>query len=179
MMKDKISIEKMVVHIVGRELTEAEKEANEIADADKKKTDITYQVGRLGGPDLHDVNLESHEIRRNLKGREGWICLGVRAGEELGDISIAIQFEGPTDRGHGEPDLCIDGQNRLLEAASGWIAEVLGSLEADFDGTIETEPCPKATKPLAIVEAVQRLDSSVTTSTRVIVNPVPEVLIKT
>jgi len=150
-MKRKITIKEKVIHVVDRALTAAEKEAE----------DITYQIGRMGGPEVHDPRLESHEVRKNLHGREGKICLGVRAGEKLGDISIAIQFEGPVDTGHGEPDLCMEGQNALLTKASDWIAEVLGDLDAEFEGVIEAEPCPKATKPLAVQEAAQIMSQTV------------------
>jgi hypothetical protein len=149
--KGNIRISARVVHVAGRELNEVERGSK----------DVTYAQGELGGPDVHDARLESHTLRRGLQGREGKLCIGVRGGEELGELYIALQFEGPIDTGGGEPDLCMAGQNALLGDASDWIAEVLGRLDAEFEGVIEAQPCPKARTPLAVMEATRRLDPTV------------------
>ena len=156
-MKKKIEIKEKIVYEVG----------GESVPAAPRIPCVTYKSGSLGGPKVHDEELETRDSRKMLQGKEGKICLGVYAGEQLGELYISVQFEGPVDTGKGEPDLCIDGQNSLLEAASEWIAEVLGTLDADFDGIIEAQPCPKATKQLAIVKVVRMLESAVQKKTEV------------
>ncbi|HEX3045584.1 MAG TPA: hypothetical protein VHY08_12570 [Bacillota bacterium] len=143
-----IRIAEKKAYIKGRELTAKEQQ-------DK---DVKYQTGELGPPFVHDKRLEMPLVRKGLRGEDGEICLGVHAGDELGDISIAIQFEGPMDTGNGEPDLCMKGQNALLLQASEWLSDIFGQFGVEFEGVIEAEPCPKATTTLVIQEAAQILE---------------------
>ena len=110
------------------------------------------------GPDLVDYDIQDGPKRLRLKKGEGLISIAVQAGDAaIGDLYVNIQYEGPK----GQPDLCMAGQNALLESASEWLHRLLEELAPEDGGwnlRIDAQPCPKATVGLRLDRAVQRLE---------------------
>ena len=136
------NIEKIVVYSPLLQ-TAAEQDAN-----------ISYQeTGDLSHPETVDKEIEDSEYRSKLPVDAGNISITVLALEELGDISVNIQFEGK----RGLYNECLRNQSELLDAASGWIGEFLEQLGGDFDIVIEAKPCPFATERLPLKRVADNL----------------------
>jgi hypothetical protein len=111
------------------------------------------------GPDLVDYDIQDGPARLRLKENEGLISIAVQAGDSaIGDLYVNIQYEGPK----GQPDLCMAGQNALLENAGDWLHKLLEELAPEDGGwrlRIDAQPCPKAKVALRLDRAVQRLEN--------------------
>ena len=112
-----------------------------------------------GNPDasaaeMPNRSLEADDLRNRLKDNEGWLCVGVQPGSELGEVYVNVQFEGPK----GKYDVCMAGQNHVLTTAASWLEEAIGELGGEYDVAIESEPCPKATVPVAIETTARILE---------------------
>lgn len=105
--------------------------------------------------EMPDRSLEADDVRVWLKDNEGYLCIGIQPGAELGEIFVNVQFEGPK----GQYNRCMDGQNQALATTSAWMEEIIGSLGGEYTAEIESEPCPKATTPVAIEHASAILES--------------------
>jgi hypothetical protein len=108
------------------------------------------------GPGMVDKKIEADEERMKLVPGEGNICIGIQPGDQLGELYINVQYEGPK----GMTDLCMKGQNNLLVTASDWLKDIFSEFDGDWDVTVEGVPCPKTSLNLAINEATHVLDNS-------------------
>jgi hypothetical protein len=116
---------------------------------------IVYtEAGDLRNPELVDKAIEDPETRSRLASNQGEISITVVAGDELGQVSINVQYEGK----RGLYDVCLQNQGELFEVASGWLGEFLGELGADFEVEIEAKPCPKTAKRLPLKQAAANLE---------------------
>ena|ERR1700683_1916253 len=122
---------------------------------EEHKANIIYTNGGGGRFDqeLVDEGIQDEEVRSKLRANDGCISITVVPGIELGQVAINVQFEGK----QGLHDLCLQNQGDLLEAASGWLAEVLAELGADFNVRFEAKPCHKTDKRLPLKRAAEIL----------------------
>ena len=118
----------------------------ELTQKEKNAKDVHYFKGKLPGPDMVNREIEGDNARRGLKDKEGHLCVSVQPGNELGELHVSVQFEGPK----GKYDLCMEGQNDLLLKSGEWLKEILSNFDLDWDVTIEAQPCPKASVELNI-----------------------------
>lgn len=103
---------------------------------------------------ITNLAIEGHSNRKHFSGDEGDICISVKAGEALGDISVNIQFEGKI---HAY-DTCTEQQNAILQSASTWLSDAMGTLFEDkYDVDMVVLPCPNASKPVEIEQAISRI----------------------
>jgi hypothetical protein len=127
--------------------------------ASRPRPDVQYHPGEPAppGPDLVNYEIRDKEKRLGLRDGQGMISITVQAGSgSIGELFVNIQFEGPS----GKPDLCMAGQNELLEQASGWLHEILEKLSPEGGGwqlRVDAQPCPQATVELALDRAVSLL----------------------
>ncbi len=139
---EKVAVTKIVVY--------SDRKASE----DEVKDEITYDPqGDLTCPEAVDTAIEDPESRSKLPANAGNISLTVVAGDELGDITVNIQFEGK----RGLHDQCLRNSGSLLDAASTWLGEILGELDGEFDLEIEAKPCPHAAERLPLKRAAENL----------------------
>jgi hypothetical protein len=124
----------------------------------ERQDNIIYTAqGGLSEPQLVDSAIEDPKVRENLAPNAGKISITVMAGEELGQVSINVQFEGK----RGRYDFCLQNQGELFEAASGWLGELLAELGGDFDVRIEAKPCPHTEERLPLRRAANILERQV------------------
>ena len=90
-------------------------------------------------PMLKDTVIESDDYRKNLKLEEGDISIFVEAGDELGQIRVAVQYEGKK----GESNKCLSRQGALIHDVSSWLKEIYKKFEGDFEIEMISELCPK------------------------------------
>ena len=83
--------------------------------------------------------------------------LGIKLADKVKVTSTPteVKFEGPK----GKYDRCMAGQNQALQTTAEWMEEIIGSLQVDYDAAIESEPCPKATVPVAIEHTTAVLEN--------------------
>ncbi len=124
-------------------------------------TDSNYvvhhdQADQMPGPVMRDKHIEDKQARARLKDNQGNFCIAVQPGdEELGEFYLSVQFEGP----NGRHDLCMNGQNDLLDDASCALRQILEQMGFDGELIIEGEPCPgNDTPPMKVIEAARNLE---------------------
>jgi len=94
---------------------------------------------------LKDPVLESDDYRINLKEDEGDISIIVEAGDQLGQIRIAVQYEGEK----GKNDKCLSSQGDLIRDVSAWLGEIYSKFQGDFEVEMISQLCPRGdTRPL-------------------------------
>jgi hypothetical protein len=104
-----------------------------------------------------DPVIESDSHRRDLVMGEGDLSVIVEAGDELGDIRVGIQFEGPK----GCHEHCLTKQNEVLQDGMAWLHEIFGQFDGDWRVHIISSPCPKGdSRILRLHEAQHRLEST-------------------
>lgn len=104
-------------------------------------------------PLLKDTEIESDTYRLGLLDNEGDISVVVEAGDELGQIRVSLQFEGPK----GKYNACLSKQGELLENARQWIEEIYKPFKGEFVMDMISNPCPKGDSSLLrIAEKVVR-----------------------
>jgi hypothetical protein len=107
-------------------------------------------------PMLKDEEREAESYRRDLRTGEGDISILLEAGDELGQIQIGLQFEGPV----GAHQECLREQGQLLQNGSLWLKQILEQFETDWNLSIVSAPCPKGdTRVLKLNELMPRLES--------------------
>src|SRR5262245_28425457 len=85
---------------------------------------VAYQPGGLKHPELVDHAIEDPVTREKLPKDRGNISITVLPGEELGEFTFNVQFEGK----RGEHEFCVHEQDALFQEAAGWLSEILGEL---------------------------------------------------
>lgn len=151
----KLSVAEQKVYITKRSLREDERSTDE----------VEYIEGGIEGPGprLRDETIESRTYRSKYTSPgEGMICISVEPGDELGQIVVNIQFEGPA----GQHDQCIRQQNGILKEASEVLAEFFGEMGADFQVRIGSVPCPDAMEKINLAAVVNRLEGRVEDAVR-------------
>jgi len=108
---------------------------------------------QLTAPDLVDNRIEDKALRMTLQKDEGNISITVLPGEQLGQFSVNVQFEGKS----GEHEICLKEQDTLLQYAADWLGEILSDFGCDFKAQIEALPCPHAEARLQLDLAAKRL----------------------
>lgn len=88
---------------------------------------------------LKDAEIEKDAYRLLLGNGEGDISILVRAGEELGEIHVAVQYEGEK----GAWNQCLARQGALLSDVQKWLTEIYAAFPGEFQMDIVSEPCPK------------------------------------
>src|SRR5207237_825267 len=87
--------------------------------------------------------------RSALKEHEGDIAIIVESGEELGDIKIALQYEGEK----GKHKQCLSEQGSLLVEASVWLKDIYSEFDGYFTVEMVSHPCPHGdSRLLRIIE---------------------------
>lgn len=121
---------------------------------EEQRDGIVYQPdGELTHPELIDEVIEDKKFRSGMLPNAGNISITVLAGEELGDISVNVQFEGK----HKLYDQCLRNQGDLFDAASVWLGDLLEELGGDFDIVIEAKPCPHTGERLPLKHSADNL----------------------
>lgn len=130
-----------------------------LTDQEQASTDPRYVQGTPKGPKMLDKTIKADEVRMPLNKDEGNLCIGVRGGSnQIGEIYVNVQFEGPKN----QADICMAGQNELFLQSSDWLKEIFGEFQANWEATIEAEPCPKTAIKLKIEQATQVLEGNLT-----------------
>jgi hypothetical protein len=129
---------------------------------------VECHTGRMPGTSMKNEKIESHSERQGLLPGQGLMCIRVMPGEKLGEVFVNIQYEGPVDTGHGEPNLCMSGQNNTLLKVSDFLQQLFGQAEGKWDVVIDSEPCPKANVPPLLDEARLRMEGKLQTRDTVI-----------
>lgn len=105
-----------------------------------------------------DREIEDPAKRSVLAPNQGYLSLSVVAGDEqIGDISVSIQFEGPNK----QPDACLAGHNVAIEDASAALKGILDRLApegTEFSVRFDHLPCPKIPFGIDVQRAVHRLE---------------------
>jgi hypothetical protein len=109
--------------------------------------------GQLAEPELVDRRIEGKALRMMLEKDEGNISITVLPGDQLGQLSVNVQFEGKS----GEHDICLQEQDALLQHAAEWLDEILSDFGCNFRAQIESLPCPHTAIRLQIDLAARRL----------------------
>jgi hypothetical protein len=133
---------------------------SEVAKGQKYGDDVEKTVKRPPRPEMRDEAIEADERRRYLKDGEGNLCITVAPGEELGELHVSLQFEGPK----GQHNPCMADQNELLVEGSEWLKKLLIELygeKAELEVEIAGNPCPKAELPLQIELAAEVLQGRI------------------
>lgn len=125
-------------------------------DAEKNANVIYQPKGNLSNPELVNREIEDANVRAQIPVGQGKISVTIQPGDELGDISLNVQFEGT----RGAYDFCLKNHNELLFHVSEWMKEFLENLDADFDITIESKPCPKTANRVELDLAAQILQGN-------------------
>lgn len=139
--------------------------SNRDATPDEQAAGVEYiSGGSLREPDLIDRDIEDGSVRSKLDKDQGNIAITVLPGENLGQLSVNVQFEGKS----GEREICLQEQDKLLQEAAVWLEDILSDFGCDFKADIEALPCPHAVARLQIGLATKRLmglnvESSLTT----------------
>lgn len=124
----RLKVTEAVIYL-DREPTEAEEAAG-----------VAYRPGgQLSQPDLVNRKIEDAGERARIPAGEGNISITIAPGDELGELSFNVQFEGR----RGDYDFCLQHHNELLEQVSDLLAEILSDFGADFEVKLESLPCPK------------------------------------
>jgi hypothetical protein len=143
------------VYIVGRPLTTHEQQINaEGAAAAQPSTAPRYHERETPPQVLKDAELESSERRAGFDEKEGLLSFQVEPGDELGELTISIQFEG-TKGAHASG---VKHQLKHLEQATDWLRELLGELEAPWDVDLVSVPCAKTEEPFDVRRVQARLE---------------------
>ena len=108
----------------------------------------------LPRPEMVNKEIEDPEEREKIPKGEGNICISIQPGEELGELTFNVQFEGR----RGDYDFCVENHNELLLHVSDWIGELLSELGTDFDVFIDSKPCPKTEQRVEVDLAAQILE---------------------
>lgn len=146
-MKGNISVKKKVVY------------AEEVANLHEREADVIYEKnGQLSKPDMVNRDIEKPEHREKIPEGQGDISITIQIGEELGEISFNVQFEGR----RGDYDFCINQHNDLLLHVNEWIADLYGELAAEFEARIESDPCPITERRVAVALASEVLQQAKT-----------------
>ena len=125
---------------------------------EKRPANTECVTGRPKGPNLTNGEVESHDFRFGFDKEDGVICIRVMPGEALGEVYVNIQYEGPIDRGKGEPNLCMKGQNDTLLRVSAFLKDLFGDVAGKWKLSIDSQPCPKADDPPRLHEAAAVLE---------------------
>lgn len=126
--------------------TEAEKNAN-----------VVYRSeGTLSKPELVNREIEDAEVREGIPRGDGKISISIEPGDELGDLSLNVQFEGK----RGDYDFCMENHNQLLLHVSEWMNEFLKELDSDFEFILESKPCTETTQRVELDLAAQILQGN-------------------
>jgi hypothetical protein len=114
----------------------------------------TGENSNYPGDGLEDKNLRNDPARSDWERTEGKLCITIKPGSEyIGDIEMCVQYEGPTDTGNHEPDLCVHRQNDLMLCAADWLAKyLLDTMDpgSEWEIDVDAHPCPKSDVPLQI-----------------------------
>lgn len=108
------------------------------ASEEEQQQRVQYGPGELRIPDAINKDIEDSDFRRLIPLGHGEICITVMPGDELGELSFNVQFEGTK----GEHEFCLRQQDALYQDVSEWLGQVLAELPADFEAEIEARPCP-------------------------------------
>lgn len=129
---------------------------SELAPTSEEEADkLQYRkAGDIPTPELIDRAIEDREERRQIPANGGLISITVLPGDEVGQLAVNVQFEGP----YGDYDLCLENQGDLLKAASTWLGELLKELGGEFDIRIVAKPCPNTDKRLPLKHAAALLE---------------------
>lgn len=120
---------------------------------------VTYEDGGLKYPELIDKKIENPVEREKLPKNRGNISITVLPGDELGEFTFNVQFEGKRK----EYEFCVQQQDELFQEAAAWLSEILGELGCDFEAVMEAEPCPHAESRVQLALAARRLERVVGT----------------
>jgi hypothetical protein len=105
---------------------------------------------------LKDDAIEKFTHREHFQDGEGDISILLEAGDELGQIRIGLQFEGPV----GRHQQCLGEQGKLLREGSVWLREILSQFETDWEMSIASAPCKEGdTSVLRLNEMAARLEN--------------------
>lgn len=122
---------------------------------EEEAAQVVYKTqGDLTKPEMVNRAIEDPEVRSKIPPEEGNICVSIQPGDELGQLSFNVQFEGR----RGDYDFCLNEHNTLLLHVAEWVKDLFGELDADFDVTIESKPCPKTEQRIAIDVASRLLE---------------------
>jgi hypothetical protein len=128
------------------------------AAPEERDAGIVYtRRGDVRRPELINREIEDREHRKRIPLGAGNICIGIHAGDELGELSFNVQFEGKS----GEREFCLGEQNALLHDVSEWMHEFLttvGHEDGEFVVTVEGKPCPFADRRLELEIATKHLE---------------------
>src|SRR6185436_144590 len=96
---------------------------------DERAAGVEYlKGGQLTEPGIVDRRIEDKVLRMTLEKDEGNISITVLPGDQLGQLSINVQFEGKS----GEHDICLKEQDALLQHAAEWLDEILSDFGCNF-----------------------------------------------
>lgn len=114
---------------------------------EEQAANVAYKAqGDLSIPEMVNREIEDPDVRSKIPPGEGNICVSIQPGDELGQLSFNVQFEGR----RGDYDFCLDEHDKLLLHVAEWVKDLLSELDADFDVTIESKPCPNTERRIEI-----------------------------
>lgn len=135
------------------------------ATPDEKERGIIYvRDGALRHQEAVDKEIEDAKFRTGLDDGAGVVSITVIPGDELGQFSVNVQFEGRRTGQQREYDFCLEQQGALLIDASKCLGELLRELGVDFEVEIEAKPCPHTNLRLPLQQAANLLGFRVATS---------------
>lgn len=125
---------------------------------DKQPTDdeITQGVqyvpgGQLRIPSRPEDEIADTKLRQKSPPGHGEIRITVVPGDELGQLSFDIQFQGK-----GEHEFCLQQLDAQYQNVSEWLGQILAELPADFEAEIEAT-CPPPDIRVQLHAGAQRL----------------------
>jgi hypothetical protein len=123
--------------------------------SEERAAGVVYQPdGRLSQPDLVNTRIEDAGTRARIPAGQGNICISIAPGDELGELTFNVQFEGR----RGDYDFCLDHHNKLLQDVAQWLQDILAAFGTQFEVELESRPCPKTEKRVALDLAAQILE---------------------
>ncbi len=114
-----------------------------------ERTDVHESTASLPRAELVDHEIEAHCYRKGFEADEGVFCVTIQPGDELGQLHVNVQFEGPIHN----YEFCMDNQNDVLLNVAEWLRDFLvgeEGLGGDFVVDLDGAPCPEAEQRLVV-----------------------------
>ena len=117
-------------------------------------------IGEPSCAEKRDKMIEAHAHRGKLDPDAGELFISFEPGTRPGEFIVLVQYEGayrdewpPEMRGN----LCMDGQNKLLEMVTDWLKEMYGPVAGTWCVKVEEMPCPQVPYRSRLIESLHKM----------------------